>query len=100
MIHACTLGILFSLHHRHRITIGCYEPSVRTLDHILPCFTSKLLVVFLIETKNMHEAEIVSQGCRCPVCRFQDRFNNQCTASCRSEEHTSELQSRGQLVCR
>src|SRR5690625_3329614 len=82
MIHASTLGILFSLHHSHRITIGCYEPPFRTSDHILPRFTSNLLVVFLIETKNMHEAEIVSQGCRCPVCRFQDRFNSQCTASC------------------
>src|SRR5437870_10795014 len=64
-----------------------------------------------------HKREIPTPELRCPTCAAEvQRFWANCSncgrrlewrdttketgAECRSEEHTSELQSRGHLVCR
>src|SRR5437870_7124953 len=42
----------------------------------------------------------ILRSCRCSPPRTSHTPSKRCTTRLRSEEHTSELQSRGHLVCR
>src|SRR5690625_6390101 len=57
---------------------------------------SEVLRQARLDIDNAHEVVTESKASALP----QIGFNSSVTANPRSEEHTSELQSRGQLVCR
>src|SRR5258707_4044061 len=88
-----------------------------------PCLSSTLLFVFFffndtatteIYTLSLHDALPISKPMRPTAAAAADarmkaiqsatvgcvRQNRRCTSQARSEEHTSELQSRQYLVCR
>src|SRR5215208_8406391 len=52
-----------------------------------------------IYTLSLHDALPISRACHCH-CRRYDYVRHHRSQRGRSEEHTSELQSRGHLVCR
>src|SRR5215208_4484443 len=62
------------------------------------CFFFNDTATTEIYTLSLHDALPISRPWT--SCLMRSYLNWRCQAGCRSEEHTSELQSRGHLVCR
>src|SRR5690625_6946293 len=69
-------------------------------DHVLPAFTGRVLPFDLASARITQPTDSTQRRRRPAAGRAEPHCRKRAAGRVRSEEHTSELQSRGHLVCR